>query len=286
MPKQAMMIIDLSPNAAMPPGDLPSIILSRLDYDKYQAQIDVANNYRLAETFSLEDQERCIHVINSPQLAAWVKAPTSTALVVNGNSSKIQRRSPWSFIAAKLVFALDQMREKVTENKDRIAAVHFFCGEHTDPDDKRNTPCSIINSLLGQLLSSFKHIDLTNVIELGDFKSTNMDAVCTRFECALRQLPAVSLVFCIIDGLPFYLTDRRTSKQAHRLIRWLIELTHRLRDSGECTFKLLLTAPLQFRASKLNNDEMLNLPTKLPKTGGFTDVKWELGVGSRVEELA
>ena len=286
-----MLIIDLSPNAAISPGDLPNIILSRLDYDKDQAQIDVANNYRLAGTFSLEDQERCIHVINSLQLAAWVKAPTSTALVVNGNSSKIQRRSPWSFIAAKLVIALDQMREKVTENKDRIAAIHFFCGEHTDPDDKRNTPCSIVNSLLGQLLSCFKHVDLTDVIKLGDFNSTDMDAVCTRFECALKQLPAISLVFCIIDSLPFYLTasDKRTSKQAHRLIQWLIELTHRLRDSEECTFKLLLTAPLQFRTSeiaKLNDDEMLNLPTKLPKTGGFTDVKWELGVGSRVEELA
>jgi hypothetical protein len=253
-------------------------------------QTDVQENYEYGTTMPLNQQDRCVYVLDSVDLVSWIKFPTSRILVVNGNMHSTQFRSPLSFLSARLVYTLDSLREGCPNGKDEIAAVHFFCGEHADRGDKMNTAAAIINNLLAQLLLSFKHIDLASLIKLGDFQSDNLDAVCKRFKRVLKLLPSTAVVFCVIDNLPFYLADENTSEDAQALLRWLIRLTHRLRKSqdisgGGCTFKLLLTAAGQYmdpETSALADDEVLNIPVTVPQTGGFTDMKWEMGVGAEL----
>ncbi|OJJ76616.1 hypothetical protein ASPBRDRAFT_192736 [Aspergillus brasiliensis CBS 101740] len=272
--------------------DLRDIVRSRLIYEEHQARTDVVANHQLAGRLCLEDQDRCVYVIRSPELAAWIRTPTSTILVVNGNSPKIQFQSPWSFTAAKLVYALDMMRANSPASKDQIAAVHFFCGEHVDTSKDINSPTTIANEILSQLLSSFKHIDLIPLIKMGDFEGSDLEAVCQRIECVLDRLPVTTFVFCIIDGLSFYLADQKTSEQANKLLRWLIKLTRhqqRARKRLEvCTFKLFLTAPLRLQGSyvkKLRANEVMNVPVRPPRTGGFTEMKWEAGAGGQLGML-
>ncbi|KAL2831433.1 hypothetical protein BDW59DRAFT_169699 [Aspergillus cavernicola] len=261
-------------------GDLRRIILSRLDYDMKRIQVDVEENYSVGTTIPLGNQDRCVYAMTSVELASWINCPTSSLLVINGNMGNTQFRSPLSFISARLVYTIDLLRGRTLEGKDQIAALHFFCGEHADRGEQN------------ELLSSFKRINLMDLIELGDFQSNDMEAVCRRFKHVLKLLPPTGIVFCIVDSLPFYLVDERTSEGARSLLRWLIKLTRwqtRAQEAGDgFTFKLLLTAAVQFielEVSALDDDEVLNIPVAVPQTGGFTDMKWKMGVETEVNRL-
>ncbi|PYH32678.1 bZIP transcription factor [Aspergillus neoniger CBS 115656] len=211
--------------------------------------------------------------------------PTFSILVVDVNAPRNHFQTPWSFTAARLVYTLDMMRANDSDNKDQIAAAHFFCGEHVDTSNELNSP-TIANEILSQLLSSFKHINLVPLPKMGEFDGDDMQAVCQRIECFLDLLPATAVVFCIIDGLSYYLAEEQTPEQANELLRWLIKLTRHQKKAREhlevCTCKLFLTAPRQLQGSyvtELKADEVLNVPIRPPRTGGFTEMKWEAGAG-------
>jgi hypothetical protein len=96
------------------------------------------------------------------------------------------------------------------------------------------------------------------------------------------------MVFCVVDALSFYVDDEETSSDAEALIKRLIKLA-RKKSRKHCVFKLLLTAPKRLVAPEvdsLRESEIVNVPSALPNTGGFTAIKWDLSVGQRLEELA
>jgi hypothetical protein len=268
--------------------------LSRLDFNAKRIQIDVQENYDYGATLPLNKQDRCVYVLSSSELASWITTPASCILVINGNMDSNQFRSPLSFISARLIYTLDLLRERSLNSNHQVAAVHFYCGEHASRGDRMNSATAIINNLLAQLLSSFKDIGVENLIALGDFQSNSLGDVWKRFKTFLKLLPRTAVVFCVMDNLPFYLVDEKTSRDTQTILRWLIKLTHKHRKSQEasgqaCTFKLLLTAPVQFmepEISALNDDEVMNIPVTVPQTGGFTDMKWEMGVGLEVDRIA
>ncbi|KAJ5214937.1 hypothetical protein N7468_010616 [Penicillium chermesinum] len=254
-------------------GDLRRIVLSRLVYNSKRMQADVQENYDHGATMPIAQQDRCVYVINSPQLASWTTSQDTKILVINGHQASRSLRSP-------------------PELHLRATPIHFFCGEHSDRHDKLNSATAIINNLLAQLLSSFKDINYMNLIALGDFDSNDIKAVCQRFKAVLKLLPASAVVFCLVDNLPPYLINEKTSEGARNLLHWLIRWTHRrrnLQEAGQaCTFKLLLTAEVQFMEPEidaLDEAEVMNVPVTVPPAGGFTDMKWDTRVGSEVDKM-
>lgn len=147
----------------------------------------------------------------------------------------------------------------------------FFCGEHVSSrEGPRNTPAGLINSLLVQLLRQCKQVDLTQVGKLGDFRTDDVDAVCKRFNKVLAQLPTHVVVFCMVDGMSYYLDDVDREQESEMLVRSLVGFTKP--KSGGCIFKLLLTAPQRLRAVALDDlDEVdvLEAPERLGKGGGL-----------------
>lgn len=256
-------------------------------------QTDVQDNYYYGTAMPLVNQDRCVYLLTSRSLASWVTSRTSRVLAINGNMNSAQNRSPLSFISARLVYTLDLVRARTSNGKDQVAAVHFFCGEHTDRGDRLISATAIINNLLAQLVSSFKDINLINLVAFKSFQSNDINAACKRFKSVLKLLPATAVVFCIVDNLPFYLIDEKTSKDTRTLLRWLIKLTRLQRESQEasgegCTFKLLLTTAVQFMEPEItavSDDNVINIPIVVPQTGGFSDIKWEMGVGSEIDNL-
>jgi hypothetical protein len=298
---------------AISPSDLRNIILSRLSYDESALTADTAANYTLAFTLCPEDQDRCIHIIRSAALAAWINTPVSAPLIINGNTPKAQRQSPLSFICAKLVHTFSQLRDQGGKStRDALICVHFFCGAHLDRSGpkwqrERNSPVGIANSLLAQLLQSCSKrvVDLVPIIKLGDFDGNNLRAICERFEALIKQLPRETVVFCIIDGLSFFLDDddEKVMREAEKLFQWLVWLTRKTseqksgsgrrkkssRDEG-ASFKVLVTAPVRLHAGSYADDcledkEVLDVPMRVLKTGGFTELKWLEGVGGSLGEL-
>ncbi|KAL9607756.1 MAG: hypothetical protein Q9167_007352, partial [Letrouitia subvulpina] len=218
--------------------------------------------------------------MRSPKLMTWIESIESATLIVNGQCANIQRRSPLSFVCAKLADSL-----QAVQSENRVLAVNFFCGEHVSSrEDPRNTPAGLINSLLAQLLSQCKHIDLTRVGKLGDFRTDNVDAVCKRFKKVLAQLATHVVVFCAVDGMSFYLDDVEREQESEMLVRRLIGFIKP--RSGGCIFKLLLTAPRRLRTVGLDDSDevdVLEVPERLGKGGGFRGLSWDLGAGQSLE---
>ncbi|KAF9639965.1 hypothetical protein BFW01_g11771 [Lasiodiplodia theobromae] len=198
------------------PEELRQKLLSRLKYDPQSPGADVAANYTLAARLRWDDQERSLYVIRSPKLASWATSTKSTALVVHGNSRTVKRQSPLSFVCARLVHSLDQIRQKSDDpTTQKVVALHFFCGEHAGDDRKWDTPSGIVNSLLAQLLTQCKDVDLTKADSYGLFDCNKLKAVFKRFKCVLAQLPRTTTVFCVLDALSFYVTTSRRSMTRH-----------------------------------------------------------------------
>jgi hypothetical protein len=178
--------------------------------------------------------------------------------------------------------------EASSVGRSDIIPLYFFCGQHAAGDHSWETPSGVVNSLLAQLLTQCKDLDLTKAVGLGSFDSDDVKAVFRRFEYVLAQLSSEITVFCILDGLSFYLADE-TLDDAEELIRWLFKLakgeSHRKQS---CVLKLLLTAPNRFHPSEvsgLSNSDILTAPSNPPNTGGFTSMKWTSGVGRQLNHL-
>ncbi|MCJ1401380.1 hypothetical protein MMC11_004592 [Xylographa trunciseda] len=262
-------------------------LMQCLSYDKDSPQADVAANVKLAFTLPLGDQNRSVYVMRSQKLMAWLSRVSSAALLVNGHCVDVQRRSPLSFVCAKLADSLQRV-----QHENNVLAMQFFCGEHVRwQDDSDNTPSGIINSLLGQLLKHCKrfNLDLSNVMKLGSFRKDDVDALCKRFQKVLAKLPRQTVVFAIVDGLSYYADDPEREEETDKLLGLLISLTKSSRKhSNRCIFKLLLTAPKRLRTAaidELDEDEMLEVPERLPMGGGFTDMQWSLGAGQQIDEM-
>jgi hypothetical protein len=171
-----------------------------------------------------------------------------------------------------------------------LLCVHYFCGLHLDRKSTGDSPISIAKSILGQLLMCCsKRVDLFPVIKLGQFDSEDRRDVCKRFEAVLAQLPPEAAVFCVIDGLSFYIDhdDEEIREESRKLLKWVISLTRR--QSEGCIFKLLITVPVTLHGGVehwLEEDEILNVPRRVPSTGGFTEMKWEIGLGGELRNSA
>ncbi|OAL21622.1 hypothetical protein AYO22_08018 [Fonsecaea multimorphosa] len=265
-------------------------LLSRLDYDPDITGADVVSNYILGSDLSREDEERSLFVIKSQLLADWVEAEDSVALLVNGNAKRADRKSALSFVCARLVYALDQIRSPPAGSSKvdapGLVPIHFFCGRHDTGDESWESPAGIVNSLLAQLLTQCKDVSLARAAKLGDFDSGDIKEVFARFKAVLNELPAGTTVFCVIDAISFYIDKNKTEGDAKWLVVKLLRLARRSPPTN-AVFKLLLTAPTWLRMPDLDLEkgEILSVRTPLPNTGGFSAMKWDLGVGRRLEEL-
>ncbi|KAK3994345.1 hypothetical protein QBC44DRAFT_357241 [Cladorrhinum sp. PSN332] len=271
-------------------------ILSSLSYSPTTPQTDLSTLLSLGPLLPKQDQDRSLHLINSPVLHSWVSAPHSSTLLMNGNSSSISRsRSPISFVTSRLVFALEQIHQK--EDTKDIIPLYFWSGLHYAGEEEWETPAGVVNSLLAQLLSKCKDVDLRNLAGMNEeIVNEDVNEVMNLFEVAIKQVlkDDARTVFVVVDGLSFWLdsADEETSGEAEELVRRLVKLGERKKKKkGRGAVKVLLSAPGRFHfddgmENQFGEDvAVLDLPVKLPPSGGFTNMKWEVGVGRCLEGL-
>ncbi|KAI1126730.1 hypothetical protein F5Y10DRAFT_266809 [Nemania abortiva] len=261
-------------------------ILSQLEYDSNMAGADVANNYILGTSLSREDQERSVFVINSSQLQDWIQAEGSTALVINGNAQRVARKTGLSLVCARLIHALDELHCSGGSSirQPEIITIHFFCGNHDTGEETWESPRGIMNSLLAQLLTQCKHVDITKSIKPRKVDSDDLRNVFSWFRTVFRRLPANITVFCVLDDISVYV-DNSYEKDAKFLISNLLKLS-REHSSRRASLKILLTAPcwLRMSSSELGEVSTLSVTRPLPNTGGFSAMKWDMTVGKQLSE--
>ncbi|OIW24490.1 hypothetical protein CONLIGDRAFT_648639 [Coniochaeta ligniaria NRRL 30616] len=277
-----------SPTPQETPHRQRRALLSRLDYDPDAVATDVETNYRLGSDLSIEDQERSLFVIQSTKLADWVWSRHSTSLVVNGGARRVTRKSALSFACARIVYVLDQIQAPLVRDTGipAIISLHFFCGQHVRREQSWESPAGVVSSLLAQLLTQCREADLSRATKMGDFDGREIEEVWARFEKVLGRLPAGATVFCVVDALSFYVDDDETAEDAEFLVRRLVELASE-GSKKRPVFRLLLTAPARLRVGEevLRKSVVLSVPATLPKTGGFTAMKWKRGVGKHLDAL-
>jgi hypothetical protein len=226
-------------------------------------------------------------------LADWVEAEVSTVLVINGNANRVDRKSALSFVCARLVYALDNIRSPPESGRrvvhPDIVTLHFFCGQHDTGDESWESPAGIVNSLLAQLLTQCRDVEMNWTAVLSSkVDSGSVKEVFDRFKIVMKLLPVRTTVFCVIDGISFYINKHETEMDSKWLVNKLLRLTRRLTPHKHATLKLLLTAPtyLHMTNLELGDGELLSVKSVLPNTGGFTSMRWDLGVGQQLERLA
>jgi hypothetical protein len=252
------------------------LLLTRLSYDKETPLADLRSNLRHALSLSTGDQDRAVYVMQSTALQLWLQETTSSALLVNGGAHSSGLRSPMSFVSAKLANSLREARKQAHANIDsNIIDLHFFCGEHSNwrdgEEDDMPGPASVINSLLAQLLTQYKHFDVASIKHLKKLEWHDIKAMGNILGKLLTQLPS------------------RMVEDLEKLAKKLINLTRRGSDEN-CMFKLLLTVPTRLRLDAVagldEEGEILNVPEIIDRGGGFNDMQWNLGAGQDVAELA
>ena len=243
-------------------------------------------NLQHAMSMTLEDQDRAVFMMQSRRLQSWLTSTKSSALLVNGGAYNFQsQKSPLSFVCAKLSLALRRARKSGSLiSKSLVVDLNFFCGEHDSwRENPVNGPAGALNSLLAQLLTRYKQFDLKHVRKIKNLEPDDVITLCEIFEDLLDQLPHPIVVFCIIDNLQCYADERK--KDTEIMLRELVSFTRKVK--GHCIFKLLVTAPIDLGLDavyELDRDrEIFQIPERLEKGGGFTEMKWDMGLKEDIE---
>ncbi|KAF1955393.1 hypothetical protein CC80DRAFT_536340 [Byssothecium circinans] len=204
-------------------------------------------------------------IIQTQPFTIWLRKPVSTRLLVHGNSQGIQYVSPLTLLCSTLSQTLQQ--------KQNFVSLIFFCGLHIDQGDPNTGGSAIIRSFIAQLLSQH-FIDTQHIhheVNLNAAHAGDINALCALFVALLRRLPAMTTVFCFIDGIGYYERDQFVDSSIHVLhyITWCIK------DAGiRAALKVLVTsaAPTSEVRKIIEEDEIVSM-TGLRSTGGVASTE-------------
>ncbi|KAK4220519.1 hypothetical protein QBC38DRAFT_526643 [Podospora fimiseda] len=271
-------------------------ILSSLCYSPTTSKTDLFTLLSLGPLLPRLDQDRSLHLINSPLLHSWISNPNCASLLINSNYFPISKtRSAISFVTARLSYALEQLHQK--ENRKDIIPLYFFSGLHYSGDEEWENPAGVVNSLLAQVLSKCRDVNLTSVYDVTEeIDCHDISEMMDLLERAIKEIfrDGNKTIFVIVAGLSFWLDsiEEETRKDAEELVSRLMKLGEKKKSKkGKGVVKVLLSAAGRFHfndgiQSEVGENVMvLDLPVKLPPTGGFTNMKWEVGVGRCMEAL-
>lgn len=170
----------------------------------------------------------------------WWTAYISADLFIEGGRHTISggRTTPLSFMSSMVI-------EQQT-GKEPAFPIHFFCGSHTSSTDPLKGPQGMMRSLISQIVRSFPvRLDfISSRRSRQQLESLNFDTLCNCFGHLLQQLPADTVLFCIIDGICFFEREE-WAQECRKGVEELRSLTKE--DNLGPAFKLLITSPYRSR---------------------------------------
>lgn len=264
--------------------------LDMLEYNPSIPSSDIIILLRIAWTLTKPGQDRAVALMQSPKLHAWIKTYDPSILFVNGNFDSSARRSPLSFVCAKLIDSIQPSSSGLESEAPtpRIIAHAFFCAEHLTPKDDHTGVAGLMRSLIAQILvSSGGNFTPATLDIISRTDLFNVDALRNIYHKLIMQIPTRTIVFCIIDALSFHEDKKARRNEALAVVQTLADLTDSCVGDGHCVFKALLTCPGTSRAlyKELAKGDVIWMPKKVSAQGGFTSMKWSASVGKDVAEV-
>jgi len=215
-------------------------LLKLLQYDPEVRQKDLEACLQLGDTLDEHSKSRASAMVQSDQFRIWLAEDASSrSLLVNAHLDleAAEANSPLSIVDAELA--------KAFQDSNSVFIVNYFCSLHTENIDSsmRSTPVGMIDSIVGQLLSQMMDRDLdVDLSFLGktDWKrveNNELDILCIIFRELTLQLPAKTLLVCVLDEASLYETSL-LGKDTDAIMR---RLTRLITKPMETVFKLLVT---------------------------------------------
>ena len=187
------------------------------------------------ELFSSNLQSQASAFMGSQHLQAWLTSNTSRCLFAQADSGDDNPISALSFVSGLLLQTL--------QTSEAALSLHYACGLHTDRyRDAFPSAEGMLQSLLAQLLVGSQYenfsLDFVDRSLFRGLENADLISLCTVFEGLIRQVPASTIIFLIVDGISFYETEDKVKGICYAISK-LIELA----ETSDCVLKLLVTSP-------------------------------------------
>ncbi|KLU84871.1 hypothetical protein MAPG_03905 [Magnaporthiopsis poae ATCC 64411] len=243
-----------------------------------ECEKDMAKVARSIESLPRMAQDRTAAMVQSRQFQAWLASPLSEVLFINDSHSTPLFSSPSAFLCARLA-------ESASSHSSEAISLHHFCREHVDQAGSAKSfgPLGVLRSLIGQLLARVPQLEVPRrLLEMdGRNPATSGETVEVLnglFERLLLQLPADTVVICVIDAVNVFEEQREEIQRDTRaMIEGLVRVK-RFSELGCCAFKLLFACPWKskalYRALPDGEDAVLWMPGHVAPQGGLSTTRW------------
>ena len=228
---------------------------------------------------SLEDQDRVKWIMRSPGLRKWHRYPRSKTILVNGNKSGNDIFSPTTLLAANVVESLQPIKAIIT--------LQYFCSlRATAKDAAKYNAITILKSFIAQLLLNDVAWDLNFMghEKMDKIESNDLKTILDVFFRLLQQLPPMTYLYWIIDGITFYERDEWRDDFL-RVMKALLKI---MEIKGKVVIKLLLTCHgrSSFVADYIEVADTLLVPSTVDgDLQGWSSMAWDRSVGKDINAL-
>ncbi|PGH05350.1 hypothetical protein AJ79_06819 [Helicocarpus griseus UAMH5409] len=183
------------------------------------------------------------------RLQAFVETEYSHILLIEGGqNSKHVPRSVMSVLTAKVVDALNQLKD----SSGTVYCISFFCSEHHRTNEPFSSARDLLITLLLQLIDQHREFDgslLQDCLDTILHNPADLEQLWNVFESCVRDLPEQTRLFCILDGIGFFETPERR-KQEMKFIIQRLQLLGREEIANGPALKLLFTTPARCVSSR------------------------------------
>lgn len=179
-------------------------------------------------------------VFEGARFKEWLSVYESTVIFIEGGSA-LTTNSRFASLSLMNCLAIECL-----EGKEPAVVLYHFCRRHVSSRDLLQGPQGLMRSLLCQTLRLFQ-----NQINLGfissrryreQLDSHNLHIMCDCFANIVKQLPAETVLFCIIDSIDCF-EKREWADDCRHVIRELQDIMY---DNGVGpVFKLLVTSSVR-----------------------------------------
>lgn len=181
-----------------------------------------------------DESELAFKISSGEVFRQWQAEDEAPPLFIEGGPPVSCRRSTaLSIVSSTLV--------KVNQDSPRATSIYFFCGMHDNQQDPVCGPQGMVRSLISQVLRQFDvNLEFISMLLRPLIEKLNIRALCDCLGKLVKQLPARTVLFCVIDGISFFESTVWINDTA-KVIGDLRDLAYD-NETG-AIFKLLVTSP-------------------------------------------
>jgi hypothetical protein len=203
---------------------------------------DLRRIHRACQSVESSDYQIAQGIFEGTKFREWLTADDSAPLFIEGGPA-FSFHGRFASLSLMSCLAVECL-----EGKESAISIHHFCRRHISSKDPVQGPSGMMRSLICQVLRLFH-----NQVDLGfmstrryreQIESHNLHILCDCFANVIKQLPADTVLFCIVDSIDCF-ERHEWAEDCRFMIREIQDLLYEY-DCGP-VFKLLVTSPVRSR---------------------------------------